>query len=244
MRFDPPVVPAVFLRRYKRFLADVRFADGTVAVAHVPNTGSLLGVARPTIPALVQPAARPGRKLAWTLVALRPGRAWVGIHTQLAMDLALEALEAGTIPQLAGHASVRREVPYGPNRRSRIDLCLQHGEGPGARTTYVEIKNTTLVRPGRDGRREAAFPDAPTARGRKHLEDLAWAVARGHRAALVFTVQRADCDVFVPAADIDPAYAEGLARARNAGVEIYALAPRRVGARGLTLRRRLPVEVP
>ncbi len=242
MRFDPPLLPATFLRRYKRFFADIVLPDGRTAVAHVPNTGSLLGVARPSIPALVRPADRPGRKLPFGLVALRPGAAYVGVDTQLAMKLAREALECGVVPELGGFDALRPEVRYGPGDRSRIDFLLSWG-GRRPAAAYVEVKNTTLVRPGPDGR-EAAFPDAPTARGRKHLEDLAWAVRRGHRAALVFTVQRADCDVFAPAADIDPAYAEGLARAMRAGVEVYALAPRRVGRHGLRLTRRLPVSVP
>ncbi|RMG99901.1 MAG: DNA/RNA nuclease SfsA [Deltaproteobacteria bacterium] len=243
MRFDPPPVAARFLRRYKRFLADVRLEDGSTVVAHVPNTGSLLGVARPDIDALVQPAHRPGRKLDWTLVALRPGRTWVGIHTQFAMHLAREAIEAGIVFDPRDFDSIRAEVPYGPNRRSRIDFLLErHTGGDLSHRIYVEVKNTTLVRDRPDGR-TALFPDAPTARGRKHLADLVWAREHGHRAALIFTVQRSDCDAFAPAEDIDPAYAEGLRRAHAAGVEIHALAAHRVGPRGVRLSRTLPVRL-
>ena len=209
MRFPRPLVRATLLRRYKRFLADVRFADGVEATAHCANTGSMLGLDHAGAEVWLLPHADPRRKLAWSWELVRDGTHLVGINSATANALAAEALAAGRIAELGGYASLRREVRYGLS--SRIDLLL---EGPGRPICYVEVKNVHLRRDG-----FAEFPDSVTPRGAKHLGELAVMARGGHRAVMLYVVQRGDCDGFRIAADIDPAYDGALKKARAAGVE-------------------------
>jgi sugar fermentation stimulation protein A len=250
VRFDPPLVRGHLVRRYKRFLVDVRLSDGAVVTAHCTNTGSLLGCLQSDAPVLLAPAATPGRKLAWTWKMVRAGGAWIGVDTSLAVPLVREALVKGLLPELADYPRVLAEVAYGREGRSRIDLLLSRGGTPapraGRRTlfegderVYVEVKNTTLHMDG-DGVRRAAFPDAVTERGRKHLLELMEMRRQGHRAAMVYCAQRSDCAALVPADAIDPAYGETLREAVGKGVEVYALAMA-MGPRSARPLRRLPV---
>jgi sugar fermentation stimulation protein A len=213
MQFPQPLVQAELIRRYKRFLADVRFPDGSLATVHCANPGSMLGLAEPGSEVWLSRSGNPARKLAWSWELLRVGRHLVGINTAHPNALAAEAIKAGSIPPLAGYDAVRREVKYG--RNSRIDLLLS---GAGRADCYVEVKNVHLKRdaaqPGL-----AEFPDSVTARGAKHLIELADMVAAGHRAVMLYLVQRTDCDSFAIAADIDPTYAAGLDEALAKGVE-------------------------
>ncbi len=212
MVFPEPLLPATFLRRYKRFLVDVELADGATLTAHCPNSGSLLSCTGPGWPVLLSDSHNPKRKLRFTWEMIHNGRCWIGINTHRANALAAEAIAAGRIPELAGYPSLRREVRYG--ERSRVDLLLEDGE----RRLWVEVKNVTLV----DAAGRYAFPDAPTERGRRHLAELTARVAEGDRAAMLFVVQRSDGSHFVPAADIDPDYATAIRSARNAGVDLLA----------------------
>ncbi|MGH6720345.1 MAG: DNA/RNA nuclease SfsA [Alphaproteobacteria bacterium] len=210
MRFPVPLVHATLVRRYKRFLSDHRLETGETVVAHCANPGSMLGLAEPGMTTWLAPARSPPRALAWTWELVRVGRALVGINTVHPNGLVAEAIEQGRIAGLADYATVRREVRYGVN--SRIDLLL---EAPHRPPCYVEVKNVHL-------RREiglAEFPDSVTARGTKHLRELAGVVAAGGRAVMMYLVQRADCRRFAIAHDIDPVYAEALHEARAAGVE-------------------------
>lgn len=251
MRFEAQLHQGRFLRRYKRFFVDVVLDDGRVVTAHCPNTGRLTGCLVEGAPVLLEPASSPTRKLAWTWKMIRLGRRWVGVDTSIANRLVEEALVAGRIPALAGYARVHREVPYGPAGRSRVDLVLSRGgrASPvagrlgfiGDERVHVEVKNTTLVLPDRAGR-VAAFPDAVTARGTKHLEDLSAVVGAGGRAAMVFCTQRSDCTRFAPADEVDPVYGGALRDAIRAGVEAYALGAR-IGPRQITLTRALPIDL-
>ena len=234
MRFEPTLTRARFIRRYKRFLVDAMVNDELV-VAHSTNTGSLRGCLEEGAGALLAPASNPARKLRWTFRAIEVGGVWVGVDTSMAVPAVEESLDDGLLEELCPYDRRVREVKYGREGKSRIDLLLSTGgtEVPprtrrgrpsydGDERIYVEVKSTTLVE-ARDGRRVAMFPDAVTARGLKHLEELADVVAQGYRAAMVYVVQRPDADVFSPARHIDPAYAEGFTRAVAAGVEVYAL---------------------
>lgn len=217
MRFQTPLVPGRLIRRYKRFLADVRLdADGREVVAHCPNPGSMLGLAEPGMAVWLEPNDDPKKKLKFgvRLVETRAG-ALVGVDTGVANRIVKEALEAGQIDTLYGYADIRAEVRYGAS--SRIDFLLSD---PGKGQAFVEVKSVTLSRQAG----LAEFPDSVTARGRKHLDELAAMVAEGHRACLLYLVQRADCDRVQVARDLDPAYADTFDAARAAGVEVMAMA--------------------
>ena len=214
MKFPTALARGMLVRRYKRFLADIELDDGRTVVAHCANPGSMLSVNAPGSEVWLSPSPDPDRKLKYSWELIRVGRTLVGINTQHPNRLVEEAIRQKRIPELAGYASLRREVRYGSN--SRIDLLL---EGPRCPSCYVEVKNVTLKRnPAADA--PAEFPDSPTARGQKHLEELARVARVGARAVMFFLAQRDDARAFAPAADIDPAYAAGLQRARAAGVEV------------------------
>ncbi|GAB4523557.1 MAG: DNA/RNA nuclease SfsA [Roseibium sp.] len=214
MQFPVPLVEGRLVKRYKRFLADVILEDGSAVTAHCANPGSMLGLKEPGSRVWLSPSDNPKRKLKFSWEVLEADGALVGINTAHPNKLVEEALEAGRIDGLTGFASLRREVKYG--RNSRIDILL---EQDGGGLTYVEVKNVHLMRePGL-----AEFPDSVTARGAKHLAELADMVGEGHRAAMVFLVQRPDCARLSLASDIDPAYAAAFEAARDAGVEAYAI---------------------
>ncbi|WP_108818292.1 DNA/RNA nuclease SfsA [Pseudovibrio sp. Alg231-02] len=215
MRFDVPLVTGRLIKRYKRFLADVALDDGGAEItAHCANSGSMMGLKDPGIKVWLTPNDDPKRKLKYSWEMLEIDGAMVGINTSRPNGLVEEAIEAGRIPELVGYEKLRREVKYGKN--SRIDILL---EGEGDKRTYVEVKNVTLAR--ENG--VAEFPDAVTVRGAKHLDELADMVREGHRSAMVFLIQRDDCDALVLARDIDPKYGEAFDAAVKAGVEVYAI---------------------
>jgi sugar fermentation stimulation protein A len=233
MRFPDPLVPGRLVHRYKRFLCDVELASGALVVAHCANSGSMLGLKDPGAPVWLSPSRNPKRKLAWTWELVESAGALVGINTSLPNALVAEALAAEQIPELAGYGSLRREVNYGSN--SRIDLLL---EQPGRPRCYVEVKSVTL----KDDAGAAAFPDAVTARGTKHLNELRDQAARGERAVMLYLVQRADCHAFTTARTIDPTYDQALRRALADGVQAYCYACRLTPGE-IRLERRLPIEL-
>lgn len=208
MRFQTDLIPATLLRRYKRFLADIRLEDGREVTAHCPNPGSMMGLSDPGTRVWVEPNDDPKKKLKFGLRIVELEGARVVVDTGIANRVVKEALEARQVPGLAG--DVRAEVKYGEN--SRADFLVTQDD----RNIWVEVKSVTLSR--ETGLAE--FPDAKTARGAKHLAVLADQVAKGDRAVMLYLVSRDDCDRFHPAADIDPIYAAAEAAARAAGVEI------------------------
>ncbi|WP_323769635.1 DNA/RNA nuclease SfsA [Antarctobacter sp.] len=232
MRFQTPLVPATLLRRYKRFLADCLLEDGREVTAHVANPGSMLGMKDEGLRIWLEPNDDPKRKLkwAWRLVDHGGGH-FTGVDTGVPNKVLKAALMAGEVAGLDGYDLVRPEVKYGEN--SRIDFLLT---GAGRPDTYVEVKSVTLSRtPGL-----AEFPDSVTARGTKHLGELAAMARQGQRAVMLYLVQRTDCTRVSLASDIDPAYAAGFDVARAAGVEAMALGCR-ISPDGIGLGLPLPV---
>ncbi len=214
MKFPDPLIPGTLVRRYKRFLSEVEIGDGEPVTAHCPNPGSMLGVDAPGSRVWLSPSRNPERKLHYTWELIDVAGELVGINTFHPNGLVAAALAEGAVSELDGYASIRREVRYGTN--SRIDLLL---EGDGRPPCYVEVKNVTMRR-GRDADAPAEFPDAVTARGTKHLGELAEVARQGGRAVMFYLVQRGDCRRLAIAADIDPRYGEAYSRAVAAGVEV------------------------
>jgi len=236
MRFDPPLMPARLLRRYKRFLADVELADGSRTTVHCPNTGGMLGCADPGMRVYLSRAANPKRKypLTWELVEAPPG-VWVGIHTGRTNGLVREGIETGVIRELQGYSQLRGEVTLGQG--FRVDFLLSgHSGKPNC---CLEVKNVTAA--VQDG--VALFPDAVSERASRHLRELMARVVQGERAMLCFCVQRDDVREVRPADVIDPTYGRTLRQALAAGVEVTAYAAT-VGPQEVRLYRRVPVVTP
>lgn len=213
MLLPQPLTTGVLVRRYRRFLADVRLESGEVVTAHTPNTGSMLGCSAPGSRVWLSRAENPRRKYPWTWeLTETEGGVLVGIHTGRSNGLVWEALAEGRAAELAGYRPVRREVVVD---HGRIDMLLENGEG---RACYVEVKNVTAV----DEQGTAIFPDAVSVRASRHLEALADLAARGHRAVILFCVQRDDALRLSPADGIDPVYGQTLRRVLARGVEPLA----------------------
>ena len=207
----PPVIFGTLLRRYKRFLADVELEDGSVITAHCPNTGRMTTCAEPGWRVALSESSNPKRKYRHTWELVHNGACWICVNTGRANAVVFEAISKGWIPKLAGYAEVLREQTFGD---SRFDLLLKNGSN----RCYVEVKSVTL----RTDDGCYAFPDAVTARGRKHLHGLVDAVQAGHRAAMLFVLARSDGSSFRIAREIDPDYFQALEMAQAAGVEIHA----------------------
>ncbi len=215
MKFPEPLIEGSLIRRYKRFLADVRLPDSTEITAHCPNTGSMLGCQPPDGRVWLSRSDNPARKLpyTWELVETAPGTL-ACVNTARPNAQAREAIEAGRISELAGYSHCRPEVKYG-EEKSRIDLLLSgHEAEPDA---WVEVKNVTLEENG-----QGFFPDAVTTRGQKHLRELMAQVALGDRAVLFFVVNHTGIETVRPADHIDQHYGQLLRQASDAGVEIMA----------------------
>lgn len=232
MRFPSPLVPARLIRRYKRFLADVRLDTGEEVTAHCPNPGSMMGLAEPGTRIWLEQNDNPKRKLdyGWRVSEL-PGGHFAGIDTAVPNRVVKEALLARMVPELAAYDTVRPEVRYG--EKSRVDFLLS---GPGLPDAWVEVKNVHLRREGD----WAEFPDSVTTRGARHLRDLSAKVAEGNRAVMLYLVQRTDCARLKMAADLDPAYAAAFGAAREAGVEMLCYGTT-ISPEGVNLAGPLPV---
>ncbi len=214
MIFPSDLIKGTLIKRYKRFMADVELGDGTMVTAHCANSGSMLSVNQPGAEVWISRASNPDRKLKFTWELIRIGDTLVGINTALPNKLVSRAIENGTISELSGYAHLRNEVKYGLN--SRIDILLEDDEKPSC---YVEVKNVTLRRDLTPGA-PVEFPDSVTSRGTKHLAELSQMVADGHRAVMVYLVQREDAETFTIARDIDPVYGKALDNAIKSGVEV------------------------
>jgi len=209
MKFDKSTYYGKLIKRYKRFLADIELENGEIITAHCANTGSMKTCDEPGWRVLVSDSLNPKRKLKYTFELIYNEKCWIGINTQLPNKLAKEAIENGIIKELQDYTQILSEQKYGEN--SRIDLLLENEH----EKCYVEVKNVTLVENG-----DYLFPDAVTARGLKHLDELLEMRKRGHRAVMLFVIQRSDGKVFKPAKDIDPQYAQKLKEVYKQGVEI------------------------
>ncbi|MHC1549210.1 DNA/RNA nuclease SfsA [Phyllobacterium sp. K27] len=214
MIFGSPLITGTLVQRYKRFLADIILDSGEAITSSVPNTGSMLGLTDPGIKVWLSHSDDLKRKYPHTLQMVEVSGHIIGINTGLPNRIAEEAILAGLIPSLAGYATLKREQRYGVN--SRIDILLAEPDRP---TAYVEVKNVHFSRTPS----LAEFPDSPTARGAKHLDELGNMVETGHRGVMLYVIQRGDCDHLRICGDLDPVYAAAFERAMRRGVEAYAI---------------------
>lgn len=211
MQFTEPLKPATLIRRYKRFLADLCLPDGRTRTVHCPNSGSMKTCSEPGSPVYYSRSPNPGRTYPHTLEMVASEGTWVGINTGRSNTIVAEALLRGSITEIAPVESLKKEVRTSTG--NRLDLVAVSNSVD----TYIEVKNCTYVED-----RCALFPDAVTARGTKHLQELTRLAQAGRRAVIFFLVQRLDADRFAPAGNIDPLYAETLSTAQAQGVEVLA----------------------
>ena len=207
----PALITGTLIKRYKRFLADVRLADGRVVTAHCPNSGTMKACSTPGRPVYLSFHDNPKRKLKYTWEIIEMPDSLVGVNTLIPNRLVKHSIESGRVPELANYDQVVSEIKVSPG--ARLDLLLKKQTGENC---FVEVKNCTLVEDG-----TACFPDAVTDRGRKHLVELQRLVAEGNRCAMFYLIQRMDAEQFKPADHIDPAYGRELRKAHEHGVEIF-----------------------
>lgn len=232
MQFDPPLVPARLVSRYKRFLFDAILEDGTPITGSCPNTGSMRGLTAPGSRIWLSQHDSPTRKYRHMLELVEADGTLVGINTGMPNRLAEEAIRAGMIASLTGYGIVKREQRYGAN--SRIDLLLLDEARPPA---YIEVKNVHFMRTAG----LAEFPDSVTARGAKHFDEMGDMVERGFRAAMLYVIQRDDCAVLSICEDLDPTYGAAFRRARTRGVEAFAISCR-ITPEGILPSRPIPID--
>jgi sugar fermentation stimulation protein A len=212
MQFSSPLIQGTLIKRYKRFLSDVQLTDGSIVIAHCPNTGAMTGCAEPGWKVWLSPSTNPKRKLLYTWeVVLTDKQHWIGINTHKANVLVKEAVQENKIAELVGYANLKAEVKFG-EENSRIDFLLTDFEKADC---YVEVKSVTLL-----DNNVGYFPDAKTIRGQKHLRELSLIASQGKRAVLLFCVQHSGIQSVQVAKQIDPDYAKELKQAMLSGVQI------------------------
>ncbi|MFH0781956.1 MAG: DNA/RNA nuclease SfsA [Pseudomonadota bacterium] len=209
MHFPSPLTDGILIKRYKRFLADIRLEDGSTITAHCPNTGTMLTCSTPGSAVCLSISNNPKRKYLYTLEMIKDGATWVGVNTARTNKLVAEAIADGEIAEFRNVDKIVAEIKT--SRHARLDLLLMQGN----RSIYLEVKTCSLAIDGC-----AMFPDAVTVRGTKHLRELTRLVEEGAEACIFFLVQRMDADRFAPAIHIDPKYGEALQQAITAGVGI------------------------
>ena len=232
MKFKTPLIQGKFQKRYKRFFADINLPDGSTITAHNANTGSMKTCLGENWDALVSFHDSPTRKLKYSLEMLHNKKTWIGVNTSLTNQLAIEAIKNGIVAELSGYRELKAEAKIG---NSRIDILLSNGE---ADQCYVEVKNVTLV----DEFNHCLFPDAVTERGLKHLEELHELKKKGIRTAMLFIVQRQDCESFLLTNTIDEEYSKKLKEVYKDGVEILVYQCR-LGPEEIVVEKKLPIVI-
>jgi sugar fermentation stimulation protein A len=230
MEFQEKLIHGTLIKRYKRFLADVRLDNGEEVTAHCTNSGSMKSCLENGAEVYLTPVSDPKRKTRFTWEMIKINGDWVGINTGNPNKLAFEAILKGEIPGLENYTTVKREVKFGD---SRFDVFAKNE----SEQCFVEVKNVTL----KEGK-FALFPDAVTIRGQKHLKTLVEVKKQGLRAVMLYIVQRTDVEIFAPAVEIDPNYAAALKVAVLAGVEVIAMQAK-VTPEKIELAKKLPVEI-
>ncbi len=230
MNFYKPLIHGRLIKRYKRFLADVKLDNGEIVTAHCTNTGSMKSCLEDNAEVYLSPVDDPNRKTKFTWEMIKINGDWVGINTGNPNKLAFDTVKNGKIEKLQGYTEVKREVKFDD---SRFDVMAKNE----TETCFIEVKNVTL----KEGN-YALFPDAVTSRGKKHLETLIKVKEQGMRAVMLYIIQRMDVDIFAPAKEIDPEYTKTLKKAYAKGVEIIPMQAK-VTPEKIELIKELPFEI-
>jgi len=232
VRFEQPLIEGTLVRRYKRFLADVKLNNGQEVTVHCANPGSMTGCSEPGSKVLVSVAADPRRKFKHQLEIIYAGRIPVAIHTGRPNAVVAEAIGKGLLPELAGYATLRREALFGRDRR--IDLLL---EGNGLRSCYVDVKGVSLA-----NGEVAMFPDTITEGGIEQMAELVDIVREGNRAMIFFLAQRADVERFKIADHVDPEFGQAIRDAIARGVEVVCYRAK-VTRRGIEIDKPVVIDL-
>lgn len=216
MKFETALLLGTLVKRYKRFFADIELEDGGLITAHCPNTGSMQGVLTPGNKVWVSLVDDPKRKLKYTWQYVEVDGTPIGVNTHNPNKIIHEALLQKQIPELSSYSSIRPEVKYG-TENSRIDFLLRDDS---TQQCYVEVKNVHYAK-SEAGRQMAIFPDSVTTRGVKHLNELMRVVDQGHRAVVIYCIQRSDVDALRFGEEFDPEYAKAANLALKHGVEMF-----------------------
>lgn len=264
MQYSSKLVEGVLVRRYKRFLADVRLADGSVITAHIANTGAMSGLAEPGLRVWLRDSGSDSRKYPYSWELVEVGGTLISVNTGMTNAIARVGIEQGVVSELVGYGSIRAEVRHG---HCRLDFLLEEGAGLGdgasagrdegvginsntgldggagagrssCHPCYLEVKSVTLAADG-----VARFPDAVSVRGARHLDELERIAASGDRAAILFCVMRNDVREMRPADDIDPGFGKRLRDVIEAGVEALAYCAA-VTLDSVVIERPLPLVLP
>ena len=230
MEFSKQLIHGILLKRYKRFLSDIKLDNGDIVVAHCTNSGSMMSCLETGAEVYLTPVDDPKRKTQFTWEMIKINENWVGINTGWPNVIAYEAIKNNEIAKLSGYIHVKREVKFGD---SRFDIYCENKH----EKCFVEVKNVTYKKGD-----YALFPDAITTRGQKHLKTLIKAKKQGYRAVMLYIVQRTDVLKFGPAIEIDPEYAKILKEASQNGVEIIAIQAK-VSPNYIRLKKELPIKL-
>ena len=211
MKFKEPLLQGTLIKRYKRFFADIKYKNNTL-IAHCPNTGSMNGLLNKGNKVFFSKSDDPKRKLKYTLELIKDKNSLVGINTLLANKIVLDALKNKKIKELIKFTEIKSEVKF--NKNTRFDFLISNN----SEKCFLEVKNVTLKR----NKNLAEFPDAPTSRGLKHLNELCVAKEMGYKSYILFLIQRSDCDSFAVAHDIDKEYWSAFKKAIKKGVKMIS----------------------
>jgi|TARA_B110000438_G_scaffold292754_1_gene331573 sugar fermentation stimulation protein A len=209
MKFKEPLLQGIFVKRYKRFFVDIKYKN-KIITAHCPNTGSMMGLLDKNNNVLFSKSDNPDRKLKYTLQIIKNRNSLVGVNTHLTNKIVSEALLDKKIKIFAKYNLIKNEVKF--SQKTRFDFLISNNK----EKCFVEVKNVTLTRKNK----VAEFPDSPTSRGTKHLNDLSLAIQKGFKSYILYVVQRNDCKSFKIAGDIDEIYKYTFDKALKNGVNV------------------------
>ena len=231
MNFENKLISGQFIKRYKRFFADVKI-NGKIITAHCPNTGSMYGLLKKGNKVWLTKSKNPNRKLKYTLQIIQDKKTKVGVNTHLTNKIVLHALENNLIREFDAKIKIKPETKFGTN--TRFDFLITKN----TTKAFIEVKNVTLSRK----KDVAEFPDAVTLRGLKHIEELVKASKKGYKIYILYLIQRNDCKIFKIANDIDPKYSDSLLKAVKKNLNILCF-DCKFSSKGIKLNQKVKIKI-